>query len=183
MEYNMGKIFTEINDTHRTFIQQQHLFFVASAPLTAEGHVNLSPKGLDCFRVLSPGLVGYSDMTGSGNETAAHIVENQRITFMFCAFDGPPLILRLYGKGQLVLPGTPEWAEYSPQFPIYTGTRQLILAHIYAVQTSCGFAVPLYDYKADRDVLHKWADNRGPEGLAAYRAEKNQISLDGLPTQ
>ena len=122
----MAKVHELINDTLQAFIARQHLFFVGSAPLNGDGHVNLSPKGLDCFRILSPHRVAYMDLIGSGNETSAHLLENGRITFMFCAFDGPPNILRLYGKGYTVLPSQPEWEELSPLFTIYSSTRQLM---------------------------------------------------------
>src|SRR5262245_51544926 len=133
----MAKFYDSITDHLQEFITQQHLFFVSSAPLSPEGHVNLSPKGLDCFRVLSPNRVGYMDLVSSGNETSAHLLENGRITFMFCAFAGPPKILRLYGKGYAVLPGDPEWETLSVHFQIYPSTRQLIIADITKVQTSC----------------------------------------------
>ena len=178
----MAKVHEQINDTLQAFIARQHLFFVGSAPLSGEGHVNLSPKGLDCFRVLSPQRVAYMDLIGSGNETSAHLQENGRITFMFCAFDGPPNILRLYGKGYTVLPGQPEWEELSAHFAIYPSTRQLIVADITRVQTSCGFGVPLYEYCGEREQHFKWADQKGEAGLEAYQQEKNLCSIDGLPT-
>jgi hypothetical protein len=178
----MGKSFTSIQDHHKTFIEQQKLFFVATAPLNEEGHVNLSPKGFDSFRVLSESKVAYMDIVGSGNETSAHILENGRITFMFCAFDGPPKILRLYGKGYTVLPGDAEWAELAAHFTRQLSTRQIIVADIHTVRTSCGFGVPLYEYAGERDHAQKWAENKGPEGLEAYKQEKNLVSLDGLPT-
>jgi hypothetical protein len=158
------------------------MFFVATAPLSGEGHINLSPKGFDCFCVLSPTRVAYMDMTGSGNETAAHIFENGRITFMFCAFDGPPRILRLYGNGSAVLPGDAEWAELSSHFTLRLATRQIIVADIHTVRTSCGFGVPLYEYLGERDHAQKWAESKGAEGLEAYKQEKNLTSIDGLPT-
>ena len=128
------------------------MFFVSTAPLNGEGHVNLSPKGLDCFRILSPQRAGYMDVIGSGNETAAHLLENGRITFMFCAFDGAPNILRLYGTGRAVLPGQPEFEELAPSFAVYPSTRQIIVADITRVQTSCGFGVPEYRYVGQRDL-------------------------------
>ena len=138
----MGKFFDDIQDQHRLFIEKQKMFFVASAPLAADGHVNLSPKGIDSFKVLGANRVAYMDIVGSGNETSAHILENGRITFMFCAFDGPPNILRLYGKGYTVLPGDVEWEALASNFEILLSTRQVIVADIYQVQTSCGFSVP-----------------------------------------
>lgn len=178
----MGKFFDDIKPVHQDFIAAQKLFFVASAPLSDQGHVNLSPKGLDSFRVLSSTKVAYLDIVGSGNETSAHLRENGRITFMFCAFDGPPNILRLYGKGYTVLPGDPGWDELAPLFTMLPATRQIIVADIHKVQTSCGFGVPLYEYTGERDHAAKWAEKKGPEGLEAYKAEKNRISMDGLPT-
>ncbi|GAB4040295.1 pyridoxamine 5'-phosphate oxidase family protein [Spirosoma gilvum] len=178
----MGKFHDFIKPAHKKFIEEQHIFFVATAPLSADGHVNLSPKGLDCFRVLSESKVAYMDLISSGNETSAHTLENGRITFMFCSFQGAPNILRLYGKGTTVLPGTPEWAEYAPHFTIYPSTRQLIVADISLVQTSCGFGVPLFDYTGERDIHFDWAEKQGKDGLVDYMQEKNLISLDGLPT-
>ncbi|TAL49286.1 MAG: pyridoxamine 5'-phosphate oxidase family protein [Chitinophagaceae bacterium] len=177
----MGKVHELITEHHKAFIENQHLFFVSTAPKSG-GHINLSPKGLDCFRVLSPTTVGYLDITGSGNETSAHLLENGRITFMFCAFDGPPSILRLYGKGRTVLPVDTEWDELSAHFTILPATRQIIVANIFRVQTSCGFGVPLYEYAGERDHAIKWAETKGQEGLDEYRKEKNMVSLDGLPT-
>ena len=178
----MGKFSDSIQPGHQAFIEHQKMFFVASAPLSGEGHVNLSPKGMDTFRVLSPSRVAYLDITGSGNETSAHLLENGRVTFMFCAFDGPPNILRLYGVGRTVLPHDAEWGELSALFALPLATRQIIVADIHKVQTSCGFSVPLYEYTGERDHADKWAEKKGVEGLEAYRQEKNRISLDGLPT-
>lgn len=178
----MAKFYDQITNDIAAFIAKQHMFFVATSPLSAEGHVNLSPKGLDSFRVLGTHKVAYLDMTGSGNETSAHLLENGRITFMFCAFEGYPDIVRLFGRGRAVLPGTPEWDELSPLFTLYTGTRQIIVADIDLAQTSCGFAVPLYDYVGDRDQLIRWAEARGEDGLEKYHREKNATSLDKLPT-
>src|SRR5262245_45144589 len=177
----MGKENEYISDEHREYIEQQKMFFVCTAPLSAEGHINLSPKGFDCFRVISPSKVGYLDIVGSGNETSAHLLENGRITFMFCAFDGPPKILRLYAKGYTVLPGDEEWAELSKQFTILPATRQIIVADILMVKSSCGFGVPIYDYAGERDHAMKWAANKGEQGLEDYKKEKNRVSIDGLP--
>ncbi len=178
----MGKFNDFIADQHREFIEAQHLFFVSTAPIGAEGHINLSPKGLDSFRVLSSTMVAYMDIVGSGNETSAHLLENGRITFMFCAFGGPPNILRLYGKGYTVLPGDPAWNELSAHFTLLPSTRQIIAADITKVQTSCGFGVPFYKYTGERDHAHKWAEKKGQEGLEQYKKDKNLTSLDGLPT-
>jgi hypothetical protein len=177
----MGKVLPELTDGLRGFIERQHLFFVATAPL-AGGHVNLSPKGMDSFRVLGPTTVGYLDNVGSGIETAAHVLQNGRITFMFCAFEGSPLILRLYGKGRSVLPGDAEWSTLAAGFPSRPGVRQIIVAELTRVQTSCGDGVPVYSYTGERERLVEWAVEQGPEGLAAYQREKNARSIDGLPT-
>lgn len=178
----MGKTSEYIATQHKEFIEKQHLFFVSTAPLSTSGHINLSPKGLDSFRVLTPNLVGYMDIIGSGNETSAHILENSRISFMFCAFEGPPNILRLYGKGRTILPVDAEWEDLSQQFTILASTRQIIVADIFQVQTSCGFGIPYYAYSGERDHSFKWAESKGTEGLENYKNEKNRISLDGLPT-
>jgi hypothetical protein len=178
----MGKFHPCIAEHHKDFIESQHLFFVATAPLNAESHINLSPKGLDSFRILSSTRVAYMDIVGSGNETSAHILENGRITFMFCAFGGAPNILRLYGKGYTALPGEAEWGELSSHFSLLPVTRQIIVADIFRVQTSCGFGVPYYKYTGERDHSHQWAEKKGAEGLEEYKKEKNLLSLDGLPT-
>ena len=178
----MGKLHNSISAAHKEFIEKQHIFFVATAPLNKNGRVNLSPKGLDCFRVLGEHKVGYMDLISSGNETSAHTKENGRITFMFCSFDDKPLILRLYGKGKAVLRDTEEWKEYEKIFKIYPSTRQLIIADIDLVQTSCGFGVPEYDFKQDRDIHFSWAKNKGEDGLLKYIEDNNLVSLDGLPT-
>lgn len=178
----MGKFYEQISPAHQDFIQQQHLFFVSTAPLNPNGHINLSPKGLDSFRVLAPTQVAYMDLISSGNETSAHTLENGRITFMFCSFAGSPNILRLYGQGFVVLPGTPDWEKYAPHFRIYPSTRQIIVANIHLVQTSCGFGVPLYSYVGERDIHFDWAQKKGAAGLQEYVQEKNLTSLDGLPT-
>ncbi|MBE7173363.1 MAG: pyridoxamine 5'-phosphate oxidase family protein [Williamsia sp.] len=178
----MAKFFDSIEPAHKAFIERQKMFFTGSAPLDAKGHVNVSPKGLDSFRVLSPNRVAYMDIIGSGNETSAHLIENGRITIVFCAFDGPPNILRLYGEGYAVLPGDPEWGELAALFRLRLSTRQIIVANIHKVQTSCGFGVPLYEYTGERDHADKWAEKKGVDGLEAYKKEKNRVSQDGLPT-
>ena len=178
----MGKLHDSIKPAHTTFIEQQHIFFVSTAPLSADGRINLSPKGLDCFRVLSDRRVGYMDLISSGNETSAHTLENGRITIMFCSFSDAPNILRLYGKGFTVLPGTKEWEEYAPHFKIYPSTRQLIIADIDLVQTSCGFGVPLFEYTGERDIHFEWAEKKGADGLIEYVKQNNLKSLDGLQT-
>lgn len=178
----MAKVFDHITEEHRQFIAAQKLFFVATAPLSADGHINVSPKGLDSFRVLDSDEVAYLDLTGSGNETSAHLLENGRVTFMFCAFDGSPMILRLYGQARTILPHTSEWDTYIGLFPDLPGARQIILADIDRVSTSCGFGVPEMNYEGDRTQLTDWATKKGDAALADYRREKNARSLDNLPT-
>ncbi len=171
-----------IREQELEFISKQKMFFVASAPLQQNGHINVSPKGSDSFRVLAPNKVMYMDLVGSGNETSAHLLENGRITFMFCSFDGPPNILRLYGNGETILPKDERWPELSAMFTPRLSNRQIIMADIYLVQNSCGYSVPLYDYVGERDFAQKWEDKKGYQGLEEYKKEKNRISLDGLPT-
>lgn len=178
----MGNIFNAIPDDLVGFIQAQPLFFVATAPSGADGHVNLSPKGLDCFRVLSPTAVAYLDLNGSGNETSAHLYENGRITFMFCGFGERPLILRLYGRGRTVLPGDAEWAALAALFPLAGSARQIIYADLTRVATSCGFGVPKMELVSERDTLLRWAERQGPAKMRAYQQEHNTRSIDGLPT-
>jgi hypothetical protein len=178
----MAKVFDHITPDLQQFIAQQHLFFVATAPLSSTGRVNLSPKGLDSFRILSPNRVTYLDLTGSGNETSAHLQENGRITFMFCAFQEPPCILRLYGQGAVVLPDDPDWESLCSLFPPIPGTRQIVVADIDRVQTSCGLGVPLYEPVSQREALVRWADKKGEIGLRQYWEQKNLVSVDGLLT-
>jgi hypothetical protein len=176
----MARFYPELNDSQRSFIERQHVFFTATAPTT--GRINLSPKGMDSFRVLDEKTAGYLDLTGSGNETAAHLRENSRFTIMFCSFENDPLILRLYGKGQVIRRQDADWPKWRPAFPDLPGERQLILMHIESVQTSCGYAVPLMGYQGERDTLARWAEKKGTVGLLDYWREKNRVSIDGLPT-
>lgn len=178
----MAKVFDCITEELQGFIASQHIFFVGSAPLSVTGHVNLSPKGLESFRILSAHQVAYLDLTGSGNETSAHLQENGRITLMFCAFEEPPRILRLYGKGYTILPSHPDWKTLYSLFPQIPGTRQIIVADIERVQTSCGMGVPLYEYQGQRQSLVNWASKKGEEGIQEYQQQKNIISIDGLST-
>lgn len=178
----MGKFSTAISAAHKEFIEKQHMFFVATTPLGANGRANLSPKGLDSFRVINDSQVAYMDLIGSGNETSAHILENGRITFMFCSFDKVPNILRLYGKGYTILRESKNWEFYSSFFTIYPSTRQIIVADVDLVQTSCGFGVPLYEYRGERDTHFAWAEKMGEDGLVKYMKEKNISSIDHLPT-
>ena len=178
----MGKTYDELTPKLRDFIDAQALFFVATAPLAPDGHVNLSPKGLDTFRVLSPSQVAYLDLTGSGNETSAHLAENGRITFMFCSFSGSPKILRLYGQGRTVLERDSSWAELLPMFPTHAGARQIILADLRRIQTSSGFGVPVMESVRQRDTLPKWAQRKGANGLREYQCRTNIWSIDGRRT-
>ena len=177
----MAKFLPALDDRLMAFIRAQRMFFTGSAPHS--GRVNVSPKGLDTFRILSPVRVGYLDLTGSGNETAAHLLENGRITFMFCALEGPPLILRLYAQGRSVQLHHAEWKELRPHFgPPMPGERQLVIGEIETVQTSCGYGVPQYAPDGERTQLTAWATHKSPEELDAYRREKNAVSIDGPST-
>ena len=177
----MAKVFSSIDDSIREFIAAQSVFFVGTAPLAASGHINISPKGLDSFRILSPTTVAYLDMTGSGIETIAHVKENRRIILMFCAFQGAPRILRLHGLGTVIEPHQKEFSELRGRFPEYEGTRAIIVVELTRVSTSCGFGVPLLRHEADRDQLHSWVKGKGPDGLKTYRQQKNRTSIDELP--
>lgn len=176
----MAKFYTELDNSLRRFIAEQKIFFTASAP--NDGRVNLSPKGMDSFRCLDRKTVAYLDLTGSGNETAAHIFENGRLTIMFCSFTEKPLILRLYGRGRVVRKNDEDWNRLYSNFTPIVGERQIIVLEIESLQTSCGFAVPVYELKEEREKLVEWAENKGENGLLEYRQTKNQISIDGLPT-
>ncbi len=177
----MGSLFESLNDDLQSFIAGQHMFFVATAPLDRAGHINLSPKGLDSFRILGPKTVAYLDLAGSGIETVAHTRQNGRITLMFCAFEGRPRILRLYGQGRGVERTDADWQQYAGLFPHYTGTRSVMVVEIERIADSCGWGVPLYEYQGERSQLIDYAENNGPEKLAQYMAEKNRESIDGLP--
>ncbi len=176
----MGKKYDAISDKHIEFITGQKLFFVGTA--SAEGRVNISPKGMDTLRVLSPSRVVWLNVTGSGNETAAHVQQHPRMTLMFCAFAGDPLILRLYGTARVIHQADAEWAELIPLFPPLPGARQIFDLAIDLVQSSCGMAVPYFDFAGEREQLNEWAIKKGDAGIRQYWADKNQSSLDGLPT-
>jgi hypothetical protein len=177
----MGKVYSELNDQHRELIHSQHVFFVATAPTSPEGHLNLSPKGLDSFAVLDTKTVAYLDLVGSGIETVSHLRENGRIVIMFCTFTGPPNIVRLYGRGRVVEPQDAEWQSLAPKFPDYAGTRTIIVVDLERVADSCGWGVPQFEYVGERRQLVDFADQKGPEKLAEYMAKNNGASLDGLP--
>lgn len=178
----MAKYFPEMLAEHQNFIKKQHLFFIATAPLDAAGHVNLSPKGYDTLRILSSTEIAYLDLTGSGNETSGHINENARITFMFCAFEGSPMILRLYGSGKVILPETEEWDRMIGHFEMMPGARQIILAKIHKVQTSCGYSVPFMTYSNERETLNRSNMKKGEAELENYLREKNSSTIDGILT-
>ena len=175
----MAKRFTEINDKQRQFVEAQKMFFVATA--APEGRINLSPKGMDSLHVVGPNKVVWLNLTGSGNETAAHLQESERMTIMFGAFEGSPLILKLYGNAKTIYPGQDGWDSTIELFPSFVGARQLFVLDVDLVLTSCGMAVPLYDYVEDRDLLVKSANKKGEAGLKAYRDKVNRVSLDGKP--
>lgn len=176
----MAKFYRQLDDTLCDFICEQKMFFTATAPKA--GRINLSPKGMDTFRCIDNHTVAYLDLTGSGNETAAHITENGRLTIMFCSFSEKPLILRLYGNGRVVKPKDEEWQLFHSHFLSRLGERQIIVLDIDSVQTSCGFAVPIYELKEERPTLTQWAAKKGEVGIKEYREAKNQYSIDGLPT-
>ncbi|MDH5326788.1 MAG: pyridoxamine 5'-phosphate oxidase family protein [Gammaproteobacteria bacterium] len=176
----MAKFSDKLDGIHRDFIANQKMFFTSTAPVS--GRINLSPKGMDSFRIIDDNTVAYLDVTGSGNETAAHLLENGRITVMFCSFDEKPLILRLYGHGESIPTHHATWKDYVDLFTLLPGTRQIILIHVDSVQTSCGYAVPRYDYTGERDTLERWAEKKGEAGIRDYWKEKNQTSIDGLKT-
>jgi hypothetical protein len=177
----VGKAYPEINEELRQFIEAQSVFFVATAPLDASGHVNVSPKGLDTFRILGPRTVAYLDIFGSGVETIAHLRENGRIVVMFCAFQGATKVLRLHGQGRVVEPHEAEFTPLQAHFPVYEGTRAIMVVEITRIGDSCGYGVPLLKYEAERTALPAWCRKRGTEGLKIYRQEKNRESIDGLP--
>lgn len=176
----MAKFNDHLNDKLAQFVQEQKIFFTGTA--AADGRVNVSPKGTDTLKVLNDKQIVWLNLTGSGNETAAHLKAINRITLMFCAFDGPPLILRIYGKAKTIHRQDSEWEAYYANFTPDKGARNIFLVEIESVQTSCGFAVPLMDYKEDRDLLTKAMSKKTDKEIEAYWEEKNSISIDGLPT-
>lgn len=178
----MGKSYERLDEQVRGFVAKQPVFFVATAPTDRDGHVNVSPKGYaDTFSILDDHTVAYADLTGSGAETAAHLQDNARITIMFCAFEGPPRVLRLYGAGRVVLPATPDWDRMAERFAPHPGLRAVIVVDVQRISDSCGYGVPLLHYERDRPVLDQWAERKGEEELERYRADRNARSIDGLP--
>lgn len=177
----MAKVFNQIDDALAEWVSQQHLFFVSTAPLQADGLLNCSPKGLNTFRILGPRQVAYLDLTGSGVETIAHLRENGRIVIMFCALAGAPKIVRFHGQGEVLEPHHPDFAPLRPCFPDLPGVRSIIRINVQRISDSCGFGVPRYAYQAERDALCKYAEQKGPAGMQEYRAQNNAHSLNGLP--
>lgn len=178
----MAKIFERIDDRLGTFIDAQKVFFVATSPGKHEGHVNLSPKGVTgTFTIIDETTVAYLDIVGSGIETVAHLRNDGRIVVMFCAFEGPPRIVRLHGRGRVILPGDDEWEALMARFPPQPGSRSVIKISVERISDSCGFGVPLMQYVGERGQLADWADRKTEEELAEYRRKKNAVSIDGLP--
>ncbi|QEY12248.1 pyridoxamine 5'-phosphate oxidase family protein [Cellvibrio sp. KY-YJ-3] len=176
----MGKRFEAISEALQEFIAQQKIFFVGTA--TDTSRVNISPKGMDSLRVLDANRVIWLNVTGSGNETAAHLQTHPRMTIMFAAFEGAPMILRLYGTARAIHNGDAEWAALYAHFPANTGARQIFDMQVELVQTSCGMSIPFFDYVDEREQLNQWAVNKGEQGIRDYWQEKNKLSLDGVPT-
>jgi len=177
----MGKVYPELDDALRKLIEAQHVFLVATAPTAPEGHINLSPKGLDSFAVLDAKTVAYLDLVGSGIETVSHLRENGRICLMFCTFTGAGKIVRLYGRGRVVEPQDAEWQSLAPKFPEYLGARSVIVVDLERVADSCGWGVPQYEYVGERSQLVDYCEQKGPAKLAEYKQKNNGASLDGLP--
>lgn len=177
----MGKEFQEIDERIQRFIEQQRLFFVSTAPLADDGLINCSPKGLDGLRVLGPRKIAYADIGGSGIETVAHLKENGRIVIMLCAFEGPPKIFRFYGQGRPVEPHDDGFDDLVPLFPDMPAIRNFVVVDVECIRDSCGYGVPLYEFKRERDSLRNWCDQKTKKELLEYRAERNAQSLDGLP--
>lgn len=177
----MGKLYPEIDQRLQSFIEAQRVLFVATAPSGGDGHVNCSPKGLDSFRVLGPTTVAYLDYVGSGIETAAHLRDNGRIVVMFCAFEGPPKILRLHGRGEVVEPDDPVFPSLLERFSPRAGVRAVVRIEVSRIGTSCGFGVPLYRYEGERTQLTDWAERKGADGLREYQRKNNARSIDALP--
>lgn len=176
----MKNIYETITPRLKDFIDRQKVFFVATAPIAADGHINLSPKGYDTFRILGPTSVAYLDLNGSGVETIAHVRENGRMVIMFCAFEGPPKIVRLYGTATTVTWQMQEFSSLMALFPNFISPRAIIKLDVKRISASCGFSVPLYAYVSDRDQLEKWSAARGKEWLVNYQRENNQFSIDGI---
>jgi len=177
----MGKLYSDIDDSLRSFIEAQRVFFVATATSSPDGLLNLSPKGLDSLRILGAHSLAYQDFVGSGAETIAHLRQNGRIVLMFCSFEGPPRILRLYGRGEAIEPQDPGFPALRNHFPVASGVRSIIRVEVERIADSCGYGVPLFRFEGQRTQLTEWAERKGPDGLADYQRRHNAASLDGLP--
>jgi len=177
----MAKFYSDLDASLQNFIKEQKIFFTATAP--QKGRINLSPKGIDSFRCIDKKTVAYLDLTGSGNETSAHLNEDSRMTIMFCSFSDNPLILRLYGQGKVIRPRDKEWQTFYSLFKPLPGERQIIVLEVDSAQTSCGFGVPVYEFKEERKTLIEWANKKGEQGIYEYWEAKNLKSIDGLPTK
>lgn len=176
----MAKFYNKLDDQLSSFIKNQKIFFVSTAPI--EGRINLSPKGHDSFYILNDNEVCFLNLVGSGNETEGHLKEDPRITIMFCSFEKSPNILKIYGKGRSITPRNPEWETLYAKMKPESGARQIISIEIESVQTSCGYSVPFFEYQGERETLRKWADKQGAEGIDDYMKEKNITTIDGKPT-
>ena len=177
----MGKEYTEIDERIQAWIGRQRMFFVATAPADPEGLVNLSPKGLDSLRILGPTVIAYADTGGSGIETVAHLKDNGRITLMMCAFEGPPKIFRFYGRGEVIEPHDPEFEELLARFPKMPAARNIVRIKVGRIIDSCGYGVPVYDFRKQRESLVNYFDRQSGEDIVEYRRKNNSVSLDGLP--
>ncbi|RXJ71865.1 pyridoxamine 5'-phosphate oxidase [Veronia nyctiphanis] len=177
----MGKQFSELSDKHVEFIEKQKIYFVATA--AESGSVNLSPKGGDSLRVINSKQIAWLNLTGSGNESASHVLQNPRMTIMFCAFEGAPLILRAYGRATVLHPKDDCWSQYAPLFPKSVAARQIFILDVDLVQSSCGMSVPYFSFEGDRDDLARWSEKQGAEGIEKYWLKKNQKSIDGFETE
>ncbi len=176
----MADVLERIDANLQAWIARQHVYFIATAPLAGDGFVNCSPKGLDSLRVLDERTVAYLDLTGSGVETISHLKENGRIVVMFCAFEGPPRIVRLHGRGRVVNPGDGAFAALAARFPQRDGVRCVITIALERISDSCGYAVPLMNFVAEREALTKWTLKKGADGIIEYQRKMNAKSLDGL---
>ncbi|MDX1781250.1 MAG: pyridoxamine 5'-phosphate oxidase family protein [Thalassovita sp.] len=176
----MAKQFDHMEDSHRAFIEAQHIFFVGTA--APEGRVNISPKGMDSLRILGPNRIVWLNLTGSGNETAGHLLQSNRMTLMWCGFEKRPMIMRAYGTARAVHPRDGDWGELVGLFGAPLGARQVYDMSVDMLQTSCGYAVPYFDHAGPRDTLEKWTEDRGESGIFEYWQEKNTTTLDGMPT-
>jgi pyridoxamine 5'-phosphate oxidase-like protein len=176
----VGKQFDRIEDAHKKFIEQQHMFFCATA--APDGLVNVSPKGMDSLRVMGPNRICWMNITGSANETAGHLLDHKRMTLMWCSFTTRPIILRTYGSARAVHPDDADWDRLAALFPTHRSARQVFDLSIDLVQTSCGYAVPFMEYAGERDTMQKWVDARSDDDIRSYWVERNATTLDGKPT-